>query len=81
MNEYKDPSCVATKGEACGTALVADGVYGRENIVSVLLERGADPDLTGAPRWGSPLAVAVEQDRIGIVKFLLEIGKAGVHRS
>lgn len=80
VNERRDPASMATKGEACGTPLVAACVYGRETAVSVLLEEGADPDLAGAPRWGYPLAAAVEQDRADIVRLLLNTGKVDVHR-
>ena len=56
----------------CGTALVAACVYGRENIASILLANGADPNLPGDPNKGCPLAAAIEQNNMEIVKLLLQ---------
>ena len=56
----------------CGTALVAACVYGRENIASILLGNGADPNLPGNPNKGCPLAAAIEQNNMEIVKLLLQ---------
>ena len=60
----------------CGTPLVAACVYGRENIVSILLENGADPNLPGNRYRGRPLAAAIEQNDTEIVRLLLK--KKGV---
>lgn len=56
----------------CGTPLVAACVYGRENIASILLENGADPNLPGNRYRGRPLAAAVEQNDTEIVRLLLK---------
>ena len=56
----------------CGTPLVAACVYGRENIASILLENGADPNLPGNRYRGRPLAAAIEQNDTEIVRLLLK---------
>ena len=61
----------------CGTPLVAACVYGREKIVSILLEEGADPNL--CTLYGCPLAAAIERNQADIVKLLLETSKAEVN--
>ena len=55
-----------------GTPLVAACKYGRENIVSILLGSGADPNLSGGFYRGCPLAVAIKEKNKGIVRLLLE---------
>ena len=56
----------------CGTPLVATCVYGRENVASILLENGADPNLPGNRYRGRPLAAAIEQNDTEIVRLLLK---------
>ena len=61
-----------TVGGHCGTPLIATCVYGRENITSILLDNGADPNLPGDHFRGCPLAAAIEQNHKDIVKLLLK---------
>ena len=56
----------------CGTPLVAACVYGREDVASILLENGADPNLPGNRYRGRPLAAAIEQNDTKIVRLLLK---------
>ena len=44
----------------CGTPLVAACVYGRDNAVSILLDNGADPNLSGNRHIGCPIAAATK---------------------
>ena len=55
----------------CGTPLVAACVYGRANVASILLDNGADPNLSGNRRRGCPIAAAIEQNHPEIVGLLL----------
>ena len=57
--------------DGCGTPLVAACVYGRANIASILLDNGADPNLPGNRHRGCPIAAAIEQNNMEIVKLLL----------
>jgi ankyrin repeat protein len=45
-------------------------VEGRTAVVRLLLERGADPAITGADGW-TPLTVACHENRLEIVRVLL----------
>ena len=55
----------------CGTPLVAACVHGRVNVASILLDNGANPNLTGNRHRGCPLAAAIEQNHTEIVGLLL----------
>ena len=69
--EYRHSIDEMTK-RGCGTPLVAACVYGRENIASILLEHGADPNLPGNVYRGRPLAAAIEQNDTETVRLLLK---------
>ena len=55
----------------CGTPLVAACMYGRANVVSILLDNGADPNLPGNRHRGCPIAAAIEQNHTEILELLL----------
>ena len=65
----------------CGTPLVAACVYGRENVASILLKNGADPNLPGNRYRGRPLAAAIEQNDTEIVGLLLKAKGVDVNAS
>lgn len=65
--------------EDCGTPLTAACVYGREKVVSILLDNGADPNLLGDWANGCPLAVAIEKKHKDIAKMLLKTGRIDVN--
>ena len=56
-----------------GTALIAAAAGGHGNIVSLLLDRGADPNL-GVPGDGNPLIMAASEGRTEMVSLLLGRG-------
>ena len=63
-----------TCGNGFGRPLIAAIAHGRTDTVSLLLDRGANPNLIGLGDWGylgCPLAVAVKNNRSEIVKILL----------
>ena len=64
-------------GPPFGTALTAACAMGRTDVVSLLLDSGADPNLSGFFYSGTPLAVSVERGWVEIVKILL--GKKGIN--
>jgi len=51
---------------ACCSLLVR-----KRDVVALLLERGADPNLAGSQVVGCPLGAAIEQDNLEIVRMLL----------
>lgn len=57
-----------TFDECYGTPLVAASCLGRKEVVTIniLLENGADPNLSEFGFWGCPLAGAVEKNRTKI---------------
>ena len=59
-------------GPRFGTPLVAACAMGRTNVASLLLDSGADPNLSGYFYYGTPLADAIEYGSVDTVKFLLE---------
>lgn len=63
----------------CGTPLVAACVYGRANVASILLDNGADPNLSGNRHTGCPLAAAIEQNHTDIVGLLLNTSGVDVN--
>ena len=65
--------------EDCGTALTAACVYERENVTSILLDKGADPNLLGDWGRGCPLAVAIELNHNNIVNLLLKTRRVDVN--
>jgi ankyrin repeat protein len=56
-----------------GTALIAAAAGGHGSIVSLLLDRGADPNL-GVPGDGNPLIMAASEGRAEMVSPLLGRG-------
>lgn len=59
------------------TALHLACQLGNEPMVSLLLDRGADANISG-PGYCTPLHVAIDQRRPSIVKKLLEIGDVDI---
>ena len=58
-------------GPRYGTPLAAACAWGRIDIASLLLDGGADPNLSGCFLIGTPLATAISLDQVEMVKFLL----------
>ena len=58
-------------GPGFGTPLVAACAMGRTNVVSLLLDSGADPNSSGRYEFGAPFAAAIDFDEIEIVHLLL----------
>lgn len=63
-------------GPPFGTPLVAACATGRTNVASLLLDSGADPNLSVYFYCGTPLAVAIQNGNFETVKLLL--GREGV---
>lgn len=63
-------------GPPFGTPLVAALTEGWIDVVSLLLDSGADPNLSGYFHYGTPLAAAISYGRKEMVKMLL--GRGGV---
>ena len=57
-------------GPRFGTPLVAACAMGRADVVLMLLDSGADPNLSGYFFSGTPLAAAIEFEELEIVKIL-----------
>ena len=62
-----------------GTPLVAASALGDEQTVAILLANGADPTLAGHHYWGCPLAAAVDNDRVNVVKILLSHERVNIN--
>lgn len=58
-------------GPRYGTALAAACAMGRTDVVSLLLDNGADPNLSGYFFCGTPLAAAIQSGELGSVRLLL----------
>ena len=58
-------------GPPFGTPLVAASAQGLTEVVSLLLDSGADPNLSGYFRIGTPLAAAICSDEYAAVELLL----------
>jgi ankyrin repeat protein len=58
--------------ELSSTPLGWAAKFGRLDMVKLLLERGADPDLPGGPAWATPLAWAKRRGHTDIVELLLK---------
>jgi ankyrin repeat protein len=65
----------AIDGEYNSTPLGYAARWGRREIVTLLLERGADPNKAGAP-WASPLSWAQKKGHAEIAADLLRVGAA-----
>ena len=63
-------------GPRFGTPLVAASALGRTDVVTLLLDSGADANLSGYHYYGTPFAAAIEFGNLETVKLLL--GRAGV---
>ncbi len=75
LNCTRDVNAVNSSGE---TALYRAVWYGKETLVKLLLERGADPNV--ATHEGlSPLMVAEENGHAAVVKALLAHGAESSH--
>ena len=70
IEQGNDVNCTSDIGY--GTPLVAAAAQGRKMCAQILLEAGAEPNKWARREWGRPLAVAIENDNIEVVKLLLE---------
>ncbi len=71
----KYPTLVNARGRSNNTLLMRAAVFGREAVVRLLLEKGANPDLKNKTGFTALMAAALEH-RVGIIGMLLEAGAA-----
>jgi ankyrin repeat protein len=72
--EGADVNAVNARGGACGTALQAASVNGHIEIVTILLENGADVNLQGGEYYDSALQAASHHGHVETVTLLLDGG-------
>lgn len=70
-----DQDSVDERSPGGRTPLLYAADEGHEDVVALLLQRGANPDLCDGGNW-SPLGKAVVKGHVGVVRVLLEEGRA-----